>query len=125
MGARVDFVPGHLQPGYFQPGAGHSLGMIYKLHQAREDLLHPVRRAAQLAAGWCRAWDMGALTPPLVRMVGAASELVAQARTTHQRPAYGVPTTRIGNDLVAVTEEVADETPFARTDTGPPARGAV
>ncbi len=87
--------------------------MMYQLYQARDDLLHPFREAARYTAAWARAWDIGTLTPPLLRAMGAAGELIAGARVTHQRPDYGIATVQVGDDLLPVTEEIADDTPFA------------
>ena len=86
---------------------------MYQLYQARDDLLHPFREAARYTAAWARALDIGTLTPPLLRAMGAAGELIAGARVTHQRPDYGIAAVQVGDDLIPVTEEVADDTPFA------------
>ena len=86
--------------------------MMYQLYQAKQDLLHPMREAARIGASWLRAWDIGALTPPVLRAMGAAGELISQARMTHTRPDYGIDAIAMGDAEVAVTEEVADETPF-------------
>ncbi len=87
--------------------------MMYKLYQAKQDLLHPLRQTARLGAAWARAWDIGAFTPYGLRAMGAAGELFSQARMTHTRPDFGIPSVRMGEDDVAVIEEAADETPFA------------
>ena len=86
---------------------------MYQLYQARDDLLHPFREAARYTAAWARALDIGTLTPPLLRAMGAAGELIAGARVTHQRPDYGIEAVQVGDDLLPVTEEIADDTPFA------------
>jgi poly(3-hydroxybutyrate) depolymerase len=87
--------------------------MIYQLYQAKNDFLHPIRQAARAGAAWARAWDMGSLTPPLVRAWGAANEIIAEARLTHHRPPFGVPSVTVGNDEIPIIEEAADDTPFA------------
>ena len=86
---------------------------MYQLYQARDDLLHPIREAARYGAAWARAWDIGILTPPLLRAMVAAGDLIARARVTHHRPDYAIPSVQVGNDIVPVTEESAGETPFA------------
>lgn len=86
--------------------------MIYGLYQAQADLLYPVRQAARFGASFCRIMDLGELTPPPMRQMGAAMTMVADWGLTHKRPPYGFKTTQIGNDTVAVTEEVCCSTPF-------------
>jgi poly(3-hydroxybutyrate) depolymerase len=86
--------------------------MKYQIYQTKNDLLHPLREAARFGAAWARAWDIGCLTPPLFRAMGAASEIFAEARLTHNRPNYGITTVPVGDRSVLVTEEAADDTPF-------------
>jgi poly(3-hydroxybutyrate) depolymerase len=86
--------------------------MIYKIYQAQADLLYPARQLARLGAGMVRALDMGEYTPAPLRQFGAACSLLADSALTHQRPDYGFRSTRMGNDVVAVTEESRFETPF-------------
>jgi poly(3-hydroxybutyrate) depolymerase len=86
--------------------------MIYKIYQAQADLLYPARQWARLGAGVVRAMDMGDFTPAPLRQFGAACDMLADSALTHQRPDYGFKTTRIGNDVVWVNEEVCFETPF-------------
>jgi poly(3-hydroxybutyrate) depolymerase len=86
--------------------------MKYQLHQAKEDLLHPLREAARFGAAWVRAWDIGGFTPSAFRALGAVGDLVANAKLTHTRPDFGIDSVQVGNVEVAVTEEIADDTPF-------------
>lgn len=86
--------------------------MIYKIYQAQADLLYPARQMARLGASFLRAFDMGEFTPSPLRQLGAACNLVADSALTHHRPDYGFKTVRMGNDEVAVTEEMRFETPF-------------
>jgi len=86
--------------------------MKYQFYQTRDDLLHPVREAARFGAAWVRAWDLGCLTPPLFRAIGAASEIFAEAHLTHRRPDYGITAAPVGNRTAAIAEEAADDTPF-------------
>jgi poly(3-hydroxybutyrate) depolymerase len=87
--------------------------MIYQLLQAHHDLLLPLRSVARALGGPLRRWSDShpAAEWPLRRM-GAALELLAHLRTTHQRPAYGLAALRLGNRLVEVREEVVFSTPF-------------
>ncbi len=86
--------------------------MIYKIYQAQADLLYPARQMARLGASFLRTFDMGEFTPSPLRQFGAACNLVADSALTHHRPDYGFKTVRMGNDEVAVTEEIRFETPF-------------
>jgi len=86
--------------------------MKYQIYQAKDDLLHPMREAARFGAAWVKAWDIAGFTPPLFRVMGAASEIFADAHLTHHRPDYGITSVPVGNGIALVTEEAADDTPF-------------
>jgi poly(3-hydroxybutyrate) depolymerase len=87
--------------------------MIYHLLQAHHDVLLPVRSLARAFGGSLRRWsDSHPAAEWPFRRVGAALEVLAQLRTTHQRPAYGLCAVRVGNHLVEVREEVVHSTPF-------------
>ena len=87
--------------------------MKYQIYQTKNDLLHPLRgERHRFGAAWVNAWDMGCLTPPLFRAMGAAGEMFSEARLTHLRPDYGITTVPVGDRSVLVTEEAADDTPF-------------
>jgi poly(3-hydroxybutyrate) depolymerase len=86
--------------------------MKYQIYQTKDDLLHPLREAARFGAAWVRAWDLGCLTPPLFRVMGAAGEMFSEARLTHTRPDYGITTVPVGNRTAVITEEATDDTPF-------------
>ncbi|WP_458096400.1 polyhydroxyalkanoate depolymerase [Roseomonas sp. WA12] len=84
--------------------------------QAQQDLQFPIRAFAASAERMLRQWEPVTtampLAAPFIRTAGAAFELVAHARTSHSRPAYGFARVRVGNADVAVTEEAVLETPF-------------
>jgi poly(3-hydroxybutyrate) depolymerase len=86
--------------------------MIYKIYQAQADLMYPARQLARLGAGLARAMDMGEFTPAPLRQFGAVCSMLADGGLTHHRPDYGFRSARMGNDVVAVTEESRLETPF-------------
>jgi len=86
--------------------------MIYKIYQAQADLMYPARQSARFGASLARAMDVGEFTPVPLRQFGAACSLLADSGLTHQRPDYGFSSTRMGNDVVGVTEESRLETPF-------------
>jgi poly(3-hydroxybutyrate) depolymerase len=93
-------------------GAADQPDMKYQIYQTKNDLLHPLREAARFGAAWVKAWDMGGLTPPLFRAMGAAGEIFAEAHLTHHRPDFGIGTVPVGERTTLVTEEIADDTPF-------------
>ena len=83
--------------------------MLYRLYQAQADLLYPVRQMARFGAVLARATDIGTYTPSSLRQFGAACTMLADSGLTHHRPDYGFRTSKMGNDLVTVTEEAAFE----------------
>jgi len=88
--------------------------MIYSVYQAQSDLMDPVRDwavASMRAMDWMAQWT-GGLTPPGLKQMMAASELLSRARLTHTRPPYGIDSVMSGNQMVAVTETVVASTPF-------------
>ena len=86
--------------------------MIYKIYQAQADLMYPARQLARFGAGVARAIDMGEYTPGLLRQFGAACNMLADGGLSQHRPDYGFRTTKMGNNVVGVTEESGFETPF-------------
>jgi poly(3-hydroxybutyrate) depolymerase len=86
--------------------------MIYQLYQAQADLLQPLRQVARFGAGMARLMDIGRATPPMLHHLRASWTLFAETRLTHQRPPFGIDMVDLGNRLVGVREEAADETPF-------------
>lgn len=86
--------------------------MIYQLYQAQADLLAPLRAVAHTGAAVLRQFDLGPWTPPPLRHAAALCDMLSDGRLTHHRPPFGIATVRLGNEDVAVTEEVVDDTPF-------------
>jgi len=72
----------------------------------------PIRSFAGLAAARLGQRLNGSARPTLLSNLTAAYELIARAGLTHERPPYGVDSVMVGNQLVPVTEEAADVTPF-------------
>jgi poly(3-hydroxybutyrate) depolymerase len=86
--------------------------MMYRAYQAQSDFLDPVRAVAKMAVD---ALD----TPPFalpsflpVRNLSAAYALLSRSNLSHTRPDYGIPSIKVGNREVEVTEEIAHVTPF-------------
>ena len=87
--------------------------MIYQMYQAQADLLQPIRALGRMGSSLARMYDFGAHTPGLVRQLGAACGILADAGMTHARSDYDISSVRVDDADVAVTQEVALETPFA------------
>jgi poly(3-hydroxybutyrate) depolymerase len=99
--------------------------MIYQMYQAQADLLRPVRAFARFGATMARIADQGSHSPAAIRQFGAACGILADAGMTHLRPDYDINSVQVGDIEVAVTEEIALDTPFAsllhfRKDTNVP-----
>lgn len=86
--------------------------MIYQMYQAQADLLQPVRMLGRVGTALARVADIGPQTPALIRQLGAACGVLADAGMTHGRPDYGIPTVRSGDSDVSVTEEIVCDLPF-------------
>ncbi|CCG04407.1 polyhydroxyalkanoate depolymerase [Blastococcus saxobsidens] len=87
--------------------------MLYTAYEWNRRAGAPVVAASQLTA---RALD--ALPAPLVRTPGlrhvrAACDIVAHARATHERPAFGITSVPVDGETVAVRERPTMQTPFA------------
>ncbi len=86
--------------------------MLYQAYQAHTDIMVPVRQLASAFARSATERLNGAARPTVLSNLTAAYELMGRAGLTHARPAYGINSVVVGNREVAVTEEVADATPF-------------
>ena len=85
--------------------------MLYLAYQTHTDIMVPVRAFAEAGlsalAPWAASEDLKVL-----RNLTAAYELITRAGLTHQRPAYGIDSVRVGNREVAVREEPVSVSPF-------------
>ncbi len=88
--------------------------MLYQAYQAHADLMWSSRTFARLALPALNLPWFGGFGNEAMRKLAAAYEVFSLAEITHQRPAYGIDTVRIGRREVAVHEEVALETPFGK-----------
>ena len=83
---------------------------MYQAYQAFDDLAAPVRAmAAIVARSLTPRADSGNIH---LRRLAATYELVARLRLTHERPAYGIDSIMVGQQLVEVREEFVYSTPF-------------
>jgi polyhydroxyalkanoate depolymerase len=85
--------------------------MLYLAYQTHVDIMAPVRMLAQAGLSALGAWATAADFEAM-RNLTAAYELLARARLTHERPAYGIERVRAGNRDIAVREDVIASTPF-------------
>jgi polyhydroxyalkanoate depolymerase len=83
------------------------------MYQAQADLAAQMRGWAGVATTLMRNPLSEMLAPFGGRYVAAGYEMLGRAGFTHERPAFGIDTVRLGDRDVAVREEVADVTPFA------------
>lgn len=86
--------------------------MIYQLYQAQADLLQSLRLIARFGANLAKVMEAGAATPPMLHHLRASWTLLAEAGLTHHRPSFRINEVDLGNRLVGVIEEAADDTPF-------------
>jgi len=84
--------------------------MLYQAYQAHTDIMVPVRAWAGMAIHAFA--PMNGFSPPAVKNLTAAYELIARAGLTHVRPPYGIDTVTVGNEELPVREEAAHVTPF-------------
>jgi poly(3-hydroxybutyrate) depolymerase len=83
--------------------------MLYQAYQLQSDLTSPLRLMAQsLSASF---WFPGTENSPL-RQIAAACDVYSRMRLTHSRPGYGIYSVMVGEQEVAVTEEVVMSRPF-------------
>lgn len=87
--------------------------MLYQAYQWQDDLLNPWRELASIGAMALGQSRLGA--SQALRTVGAAFQVLAAARLTHQRPSYGIDTVEVSgqDEPVPVTEETLLRLPFA------------
>jgi polyhydroxyalkanoate depolymerase len=86
--------------------------MIYQLYQAQSDMIEPLRAMARMAVDQLSHIRSHYFDNTVTRRLGAAYEIMSRTGLSHERPAYGIDTVRLGNRAVAVVEEAADVTPF-------------
>ncbi len=85
--------------------------MIYQFYQANDDFLDPARFLARTALT-ALAFRGPVINGALVRNLSAAYDMISRTGLTHQRPAYGIATVKVGNRDIEVTETAALDLPF-------------
>ena len=86
--------------------------MIYQAYQAHTDLWAPARAAAVWTNAFLRETHAGPFANRFFRKMAAGAELFARAKLFHERPAFGIGSVTLENEMVPVREEVAFASPF-------------
>lgn len=86
--------------------------MLYQNFQAYADMARPVQAFADMAAAALAHPLPGMSRNGLHRAGAVICELVARARLSHHRPAFGIDTVDIGRRRAAVRETAVHRTPF-------------
>jgi polyhydroxyalkanoate depolymerase len=86
--------------------------MIYQNFQAYSDMAGPVQAIAGMAAAALAHPPLGMSRNGPHRAGAAICELIARARLSHRRPAFGIKTVDIGGRLAAVRETAVHRIPF-------------
>jgi polyhydroxyalkanoate depolymerase len=94
------------------PAAEAARRMIYQLYQAQSDLMEPFRCVARFAADALAQVKSQYFDESVTRRLAAGYEVASRFGLTHRRPPFNIAATQITGGSVAVTEEVADQTPF-------------
>jgi polyhydroxyalkanoate depolymerase len=87
--------------------------MLYSAYEIQRRAGAPVVAASELTARALHALPAPLTRAPAVRHLRAACEIVAKARPTHDRPAFGIESVRVDSQPVDVFERPATRTPFA------------
>ena len=86
--------------------------MLYQAYQSFADLLAPARRLAQSTLDLRDRFWPEADAIDLPRRIHALCDSFVVSGITHDRPAFGVDTALVGNEMVPVVEEVVLGLPF-------------
>ena len=87
--------------------------MLYTAYELNRRAGAPVVAASELTARALHALPAPLATTPAVRHVRAACDILAKARPTHDRPAFGIDAVRVDGRDVEVVERPTMTTPFA------------
>src|SRR5258708_12398529 len=87
------------------------MSMMYQAYQNHMDLTSPWRTGAASALKYLNLVPQG-VSDRLFGRLAAALELISRTSLTYARPAYGIGKVLVGNQELAVTEEIVFATPF-------------
>lgn len=88
--------------------------MLYALRELQQAALAPLTLAARANLALLSMPFSGLSYHPFRRHIAAGSELLVRLTQRYEKPAFGLHTTTVGNQEVAVAERVALERPFCR-----------
>ncbi|MBO9357166.1 polyhydroxyalkanoate depolymerase [Bordetella petrii] len=88
--------------------------MLYHLHELQRAFLTPFAAFTEAGSQWFSSPLSPLAYTPLSRQLAASCELMHRLGKEYQKPAWDLPSTRIGGRAVRVTETVALEKPFCR-----------
>ncbi len=86
--------------------------MMYQAYQAHVDLMWSSRTFAKLALPAFNLPVLSDIAYGPFRKLAAAYEVFALSEVTHDRPAFGIDSVKVGGKEVAVMEEAVHSTPF-------------
>ena len=86
--------------------------MLYQAYQVQTDMMAPVRAFARLARQGFVQVDPRVGGIPALRHLSAGYEMLSRAGLTHERPAWGIDTVKVGRRQLEVREDIVDATPF-------------
>ncbi|HKT18756.1 MAG TPA: polyhydroxyalkanoate depolymerase [Stellaceae bacterium] len=86
--------------------------MLYQAYQAHSDAFAPLRLIARAGQEFFNHPWLAFRDHPALRHLAATCELVARAGISHRRPEFGIATTLVAGEPVAVREEAVERTPF-------------
>lgn len=86
--------------------------MLYQLYQAQTDMLAPARFMSGVTRDWIGLFPIVAKEFEPVRHLAAFSDLIAQTKLTHSRPAFGIDEVEVDGRVVTVVEQAELVTPF-------------
>jgi poly(3-hydroxybutyrate) depolymerase len=86
--------------------------MLYPAYQLYDDWLGPMQQAARLGASLLQHRLHPPVLTPAVDALVAAWDLFSRLRLTHQRPAFGIDSVRVGEREVPVHEVAVQRRPF-------------
>src|SRR6516165_1380556 len=93
---------------------GRSMELSYFLHEASLALIAPARAASEAARLFFKnPANPGAWTP-LGRSMTAACDVFERSTRRYEKPEFGLVSTVVEGETVAVTEEIVWERPFCR-----------
>jgi poly(3-hydroxybutyrate) depolymerase len=86
--------------------------MLYHIHDWQRAALAPFRIAAEATQMAFQNPFMPGTQTRVGRTIAAGAELFERTTRHFTKPSFGLHTTKIGADIVAVTEEIVDSKPF-------------